>query len=216
MMIHRVFQVVTSAFLAAAICAPLVEAQTTAPQQAPSVADAARKAREESRSRPQAAKVFTNEDVPNLKGIVSVVGIPPAEPAAAPAGQPPTTPPADTTAPAPSAPGAATPAPAAPAPQVRDEAYWRKAFADARKKLADDTRELDILQREYNLKQQQFYMDPNVALREQNNRADLNRTLEQINTKKLDVERDQQAIATLEDELRQSGGQPAWSREPTP
>jgi hypothetical protein len=213
MMTHRIFQVAaTRILLVLALCASLGQAQTApAAQQAPSVADAARKAREQNKARPQPAKVFTNEDVPNLTGVVSVVGTQPAEPAAAPAaGQPATTPPTDASA-------AAAPAAAAPAQAVvKDEAYWRKAFADARKKLADDTKEVDILQREYNLKQQQFYMDPNVALREQNNRADLNRTLEQINAKKLDVERDQQAIAALEDELRQSGGQPGWSREPTP
>jgi hypothetical protein len=182
-----------------------------APQQAPSVAEAARKAREQSRARPQPAKVFTNDDVANLTGVVNVVGPPPAEPAAAPDLAPPT-PTATEGTPAPAT------APGAPQPEVRDEAYWRTQFAAARKTLADDTKELDILQREYNLKQQQFYLDPNVALREQNNRADLNRNLEQINTKKLDVERDQQAINALEDQLRQAGGNPAWSRpvEPAP
>lgn len=217
MMTHRVSMVATGVLLAWSLGATLAQAQAApAPQQAPSVAEAARKAREQTKGRPQPAKVFTNEDVPNLTGVVSVVGTPLAEPAAAPvAGQPATAPPAEgaaAPAPAAAAPAAATPAPA----EVKDEAYWRKAFADARKKFADDTRELDILQREYNLKQNQFYMDPNVALREQNSRADLNKTLEQINTKKLDVERDQQAIATLEDQLRQSGGQSGWSREPTP
>jgi hypothetical protein len=179
------------------------------------VAEAARRAREQNKARPQPAKVFTNEDVANLTGIISVVGTPPPEPAAAPAaGEAAPTAPAG--APAATPPGAAPGAAAAPAPEVRDEVYWRGRFAEARKKLADDTKELDILQREYNLKQQQFYLDPNVALREQNNRADLNRTLEQINAKKLDVERDQQAITALESELRQAGGQPGWSREPTP
>jgi hypothetical protein len=212
--------VATGILLASSLGATPAQAQAApAPQQAPSVAEAARKAREQSKARPQPAKVFSNEDVPNLTGVVSVVGPPPAEPAVAPAaGQPATTPPAEGAAgPAATAPGAAAPAAATPAPaEVKDEAYWRKAFADARKKLADDSKELDILQREYNLKQNQFYMDPNVALREQNSRADLNKTLEQINTKKLDVERDQQAMAALEDQLRQSGGQPGWSRAPTP
>jgi 3-oxoacyl-ACP reductase-like protein len=138
------------------------------------------------------------------------VGPPPAEPAAAPAA-------GEAAAPAPEGAPAAAAAPAgaaAPKPEVKDEAYWRAKFAEARKKLADDTKELDILQREYNLKQQQFYLDPNVALREQNNRADLNKTLEQINTKKLDVEKDQAAITALEDQLRQAGGNPGWSRAP--
>src|SRR6185436_19481874 len=98
---------------------------------------------------------------------VSVVGTPPPEPVAtqpnAEAGAP--TPPNAT----PAAPGA--PNPAAPKAEAKDEAYWRPKFADARRKLADDSKELDVLQREYNLKQQQFYTDPNVALREQYGRA---------------------------------------------
>jgi len=82
--------------------------------------------------------------------------------------------------------------------------------------MADDSKELDVLQREYNLKQQQFYQDPNVALREQYGRADLNKTQDQINTKKTDVEKDQQAIAALEDQLRQAGGDAGWARDPNP
>ena len=215
MMTLRISHLATGVLLASSLCPILAQTQNgTAPQQPASVADAARKAREQSKGRPQPAKVFTNEDVPNLKGVVSVVGTAPAEPAAAPAtSEAVGATPADASAAA----AAATPgAAAAPKPEVKDETYWRSKFAEARKKLADDTREVDILQREYNLKQQQFYLDPNVALREQNSRADLNKTLEQINTKKQDVERDQQAITALEDQLRQAGGNAGWSREPTP
>ena len=215
MMTLRISHLATGVLLASSLCPILAQTQNgTAPQQPASVADAARKAREQSKGRPQPAKVFTNEDVPNLKGTVSVVGPAPAEPAAAPAtSEAVGATPADASAAA----AAATPgAAAAPKPEVKDETYWRAKFAEARKKLADDTREVDILQREYNLKQQQFYLDPNVALREQNSRADLNKTLEQINTKKQDVERDQQAITALEDQLRQAGGNAGWSREPMP
>lgn len=195
MLTHRI-PLLTGILLASSLCPVLVQGQA-AP--APLVADAARKARAEKSRQP--SKVFTNEDMPDLKGTVSVVGAPPPEPSAAPA----------------TPEGSAAPAAAAPAakPEVKDEAYWRAKFADARKKLADDTKEADILQREYNLKQQQFYSNPNVALREQNSRADLNKTLDDINTKKADVDKDQQAISALEDQLRQAGGDAGWSREPT-
>jgi hypothetical protein len=186
-------------FLASSLCATLAHGQTASSQQPTSLGDAARKAREESKGR-QAAKVYTNEDMGNLKGIVSVVGTeppPPPTPEAAPA------------------PGAQV-APAAPAakPEVKDEAYWRAQFDAARKKLADNSKELDVLQREYNLKEQQFYSNPNVALREQYGRADLNKTRDEINAKKADVEKDQQAITNLEDQLRQAGGNPGWARPP--
>jgi hypothetical protein len=215
MMTLRISRLAAGILLASSLCPILGQAQAT--QQPASVAEAARKARE-NKARPQAAKVYTNENMSDVRGVISVVGTPPPEPAEAPAvGQAPAV---TEGAAAPGAtPTPATPAQAAaaaPKAEVRDEAYWRAKFAEARKKLADDTKELDILQREYNLKQQQFYMDPNVALREQYARTDLNQTLEQINTKKLDVERDRQAISDLEDQLRQAGGNAGWAREPAP
>jgi hypothetical protein len=217
MRIDKISQVIAGIFLATALPAAFAHAQATLrQQQTESLGDAARKAREQNKARPT-GKVITNEDIPNIKGTVSVVGTPAPEPVATqpnPAAAPPGTP----------APGAegATPAgtdksaTAGSKPEVKDETYWRKQFADARRKLADDSKELDVLQREYNLKQQQFYLDPNVALREQYGRADLNKTLDQINAKKTDVEKDQQAISSLEDQLRQAGGNPGWAREPNP
>ena len=208
MLTHRI-SLLTGILLASSLYPILAQGQA-AP--APSVADAARKAREQNKNR-QPAKVFTNENVSDLKGTISVVGTLPPEPAAASATNPDGSVAPATAAPA--TPGGTTPAPGAAAakPEAKDEAYWRAKFAEARKKLADDTKEADILQREYNLKEQQFYSNPNVALREQNSRADLNKTLEQINAKKADVAKDQQAIAALEDQLRQAGGSPGWSRE---
>jgi hypothetical protein len=202
---HRISLMAAGILLASSLCATLGHAQAApAPQQAPSLGDAARRAREQKGER-QAGKVITNEDMGDLKGTVSVVGVEPAAPAAAaPA------PPEGAAAPAAGAPTAAAP----PAPEVKDEAYWRAQFAAARKKLADDAKELDILQREYNLKEQQFYSNPNVALREQYGRADLNKTRDEINAKTADVEKDRQAITTLENQLRQAGGNPGWAREP--
>jgi hypothetical protein len=199
MLTHRI-SLATGILLASSICPVLAHAQAAGTAQSgSSLTEAARKAREQEKNRPP-AKVYTNEDIANLKGSVSVVGAPT-----------PTAPPEGT---APAAPAAA--AKAAAKPEVKDEAYWRAKFADARRKLADDTKEADILQREYNLKEQQFYSNPNVALREQYSRADLNKTSGEINAKKADVEKDKQAISTLEDQLRESGGDSGWAREPDP
>lgn len=196
MLTHSLSRLAAGIVLASSLCAALTHGQTApASQEAPSLGDAARKAREQGKGR-QPAKVFSNEDIADLKGTVSVVGVQPV---------------------APSAPGTTQPT-AAPAPkaEVKDETYWRAQFAAARKQLASDTKELDILQREYNLKEQQFYSNPNVALREQNSRADLNKTRDDINAKKADVEKSQQAITALEDQLRQAGGDAGWSRPPQP
>jgi hypothetical protein len=195
MLTRRIWHLSAGILLASSLCATLAHGQAApAEQQTTSLGDAARKAREQKTGHPP-AKVITNEDIGDIKGTVSIVGITPVAPAAPEA-----------------APAAGAAAPAAPKPEVKGEDYWRAQFAAARKKLADDSKELDILQREYNLKEQQFYTNPNVALREQYGRADLNKTRDDINTKKADVEKDQQAITTLEDDLRKAGGNPGWSR----
>jgi hypothetical protein len=194
-------------FAATVVC-PLIPKTLAAPrqdQQNVSVVDAARKARADRKAGPQTAKVYTNDDVTNLKGGINIVGPAPATPDIKEAG-------ADAGKDADKAADAdATPAAAA---LPKDEAGWRKAFADARKKLADDAKELDILQREFNLKQEQFYTDPNASLKEEYSRDDLKKTQAQIDQKKTDVDADKQAISDLTDELRTSGGDAGWGREP--
>ena len=195
MMLHKLAFPIVGIALAMAFCAVAPQVHANSPQQ-DSIVEAARKAREQQKDQ-KPVKVYTNEDISQLKGAVSVVGQTPAEPA-----------PADKAA-------AATPGKtSAPDETPKDAAAWRKRFADARKTLAADSKELDILQREFNLKQQQFYSDPNVALREQNSRKDLDDTQAQIDAKKADVEKDQQAISDLQDALRKSGGDPGWGTEP--
>jgi hypothetical protein len=173
-----------------------------------SVAVAARKAQAQKKSSAKPVTVFTNDNIDTVKGTINVVGETPAPPAdkTTTAQDKTKTPPTDDKS------------KAAPADDktgsTKDEAYWRKAFADTRKKLADDTHELDILQREYNLKQQQYYSDPNTAMREQYNRQDLTDTKTKIDEKTATVAQDKQAISDLEDALRQAGGEPGWATAP--
>ena len=173
-----------------------------------SVAAAARKAQAQKKSSAKPVTVFTNDNIDTVKGTVNVVGETPAPPADK------TTTAQDKTKTPPTVDKSKT----APADDktgsTKDEAYWRKAFADARKKLADDAHELDILQREYNLKQQQCYSDPNTAMREQYNRQDLTDTKTKIDEKTATVAQDKQAISDLEDALRQAGGEPGWATAP--
>ena len=114
-----------------------------------SVADAARKAQAEKKPSAKPATVFTNDNLDTIKGSISVVGETPAPPAGQPGASQDK---AKTAAAEDKSKVAPSDDKAAPA---KGEEYWRKTFADARKKLADDAHELDILQREYNLKQQQ-------------------------------------------------------------
>jgi chromosome segregation ATPase len=168
-----------------------------------SVADAARKAQAEKKAAPKAKIVLDNDNLDTLKGIINVVG---QEPAPA------------QNATKKDATQKGSGAPAAPGekpPVVKDEAYWRQKFDDANKKLNDDAHELDILQREFNLKQQQYYTDPMASLKQQYSRQDINDTRAKIDEKTAAVAQDKQDIASLEDELRQAGGDPGWASAPS-
>jgi hypothetical protein len=179
-----------------------------------SVADAARKAQAEKKPSAKPAAVLTNDNLDSLKGTISVVGEAPAPPAdqasdeKSDKGDKGKTTAADKSkAPAKDDKGSADDKKSA----EKGADYWRQTFADARKKLADDAHELDILQRDYNLKQQQYYSDPNVAMRQQYSRQDLIDTKSQIDDKTAAVAADKQAISDLEDQLRQAGGEPGWA-----
>lgn len=166
------------------------------PASSPSLGDAARKARAQKKDSAKPAKVFTNDDMGGLKGTISVVG----NGAGPQSGSNGNTEKADDRK---------------PSDAGKEEAAWRAKFAAARKTLAADSKELDILQREFNLKQQQYYTDPTAALKEQNSREDLNKTQGAIEAKKQAVEKDKQALSDLEDELRKAGGNASWADEPS-
>jgi len=181
----------------------------TSSSQSDSLGDAARKARAQKKDPSKPAKVFTNEDVGSLKGTISVIGNEPAPGTGAFK----TAEKNDDKKPANGADAKSTDV--AKKEQAKDEPYWRAKFAAARKTLAEDTKELDILQREFNLKQEQYSQDPNWAMHEQNSRADINKTQSEIDTKKQDIDKDKQAISDLEDELRKAGGDAGWANEPS-
>jgi hypothetical protein len=173
-----------------------------AQQDQESVADAARKAQAEKKNAPKAKMTIDNDNLATLTGTINVVGERPASPDDQTKKAPP-----DATAPKTAAPGENEP--------VKDEGYWRDKFAAANKKLADDAHELDILQREYNLKQEQFYGgDPMAALKQNYSRQDLNDSKTKIDEKSALVAQDKTDISNLEDELRQAGGDPGWATPP--
>jgi len=166
-----------------------------------SVADAARKAQAAKKNAPKAKMTIDNDNLGTLTGAVNVVGEEPApsEDQTKKAG-------GEEKTPKTAAPGEKGP--------VKDEAYWRDKFAAANKKLADDAHELDITQREFNLKQNQFYTDPTAELKQEYSRQDLNDTKAKIDAKTAAVEQDKADISNLEDELRQAGGDPGWATPP--
>jgi chromosome segregation ATPase len=194
----------TKTLITAALgCVILVFPAFLKAQQQESVADAARKAQAAKKTAPKAKLTIDNDNLGTLTGTVSVVG---QEPAAPPSPEQAAKSAADDKA-------AKAGAPAEKAP-AKDEAYWRARFAAANKKLADDSHELDIMQREYNLKQQQFYADPMATLKQEYSRQDLNDSKTKIDEKTALVNQDKADIASLDDELRQAGGDPGWAAPP--
>jgi hypothetical protein len=156
------------------------------------VADAARKAREDKKNAAKPKKVYTDDDVK------------PAAPA--PVENPGT------------AAGAALAAAqqkggdAAPAEDPNGEAAWRKKFKMQHDKITKAETELDLLQRELQKAQLEYYPDPAKALSEQNNRKDVNDKMAKIEAKKQEIAQLKQGLDDLEDQLRKSGGDPGWAR----
>ena len=166
------------------------------------VADAARKAREKKKDAPRPKKVYTDDD---LKGSVPA---PEAAPTPAPAN-------ASGTEAAKTAQLAGDTAKTGDATKTEDpnsEAAWRKRFKDHRDKIAKAEKELDILGRELEKAQLEYYPDPQKALKEQYDRGDINKKSAKIDAKQRELDQLRQGLADLEDQLRKSGGDPGWAR----
>ena len=187
-----------------ALTALLGLAAFTAPaQQAPPatgdpVADAARKARAEQKTAPKPKKVFTNDDIPS------------AAPAPPPAAS--TTDTTSKTAGQPQAEGLSGKKQLDPEDDPKTQAYWHKRASKLRAKLAAAEQELDVLQRELNKDEVQYYPDPQKALMQQYNRSDINEKHAKVDAKKAEVESLKQQVSGLEDDVRKAGGDPGWVR----
>jgi hypothetical protein len=154
------------------------------------VADASRKARDEKKNAPKPKKVFTDDDV---KPAASSPNNPAGANGAAPA-------------------GAQKEGDTGQAADPNSEATWRKRFNEQRDKIAKAEKEMDILQREEEKAQTQYYPDPQKALKEQNSRKDINEKQARIEAKKQEIAQLRQGLDDLEDQLRKSGGDPGWAR----
>jgi len=186
---------------AAAVC--LAGLSVTARQQGSAqqqtgdpVADAARKARETKKDAPKPKKVYTDDDLKK------------STPA-------PVAPPASTPGNASGTAQATTAQNAGDATKTEDpkgETAWRKRFKDHRDKIARAEKEVDILGRELEKAQLEYYPDPQKALTQQNSRADINAVSAKLDAKKKELDQLKQGLDDLEDQLRKSGGDPGWAR----
>ena len=167
------------------------------------VADAARKAREQKKEAPKPKRVYTNDDLPSTAAATAVPAATPGATTNADAKEK-----AEGQANADNAPTEKT-----AGANKNDEEAWRKRFKEARGKLTEAQKELDILQREAQKAQVQYYPDPQKALTEQYTRKDVAEKDAKIEAKKQEVAQMKQQITDLEDELRKSGGDIGWARE---
>lgn len=179
---------------------PLLAQQQQDSSQQPSgdaVADAARKAREQKKKETAKPKrVYTDEDVNHITWEA------PAATGTTEAG-------AERSAKT----NGAQPAQESGKPEDSAEVLWRKRFKEAYANLTRAEKELDVLQREDNKAQVQYYPDPQKALTEQYSRKEINEKDTKIAAKKKEVERLKQQISDMQDELRKSGGDPGWGAQ---
>jgi chromosome segregation ATPase len=166
------------------------------PSQQPAVdpvAEAAKKARAQQKTEAKPKKVYTNDDF-------------------ASSSKPPAT--TDAKAPAEKKEGDASQAEADKDKKddAKGEEYWRKRFTGAREKLSNAEKELDILQRELDKGQLQYYSDPQKAMAQQYNRSDINDKRAKIDAKQKEIAALKQQLSDMEDELRKAGGDPGWAR----
>jgi chromosome segregation ATPase len=176
--------------------------QTQSPTGDP-VADAARKAREQKKSAPKAKKVFTDDDVATKP--VATETRSSSSTATDPAGA---TPPVAE----PGSQDATSTKDGDSKEEPNSEAYWRKRFAAQRRKIAVAEEELNVLQREAEKADVQYYSDPQKALNEQLTRNEINGKNEKIAAKKKEIADLKQQFSDMEDEVRRTGGDPGWAR----
>jgi hypothetical protein len=163
------------------------------PAQQESLAEAARRAREQKKDTPKQAKVFDNDNIPKQGGISAVGEEPPAADAAAADNAP-----ADATKSDKNAPSA--------------EKLWRDRFAKLNHKLEQDQADLEVMQRELGVLDLQYYNDPVKAMQQNLTRTDINEKTAKIAAKQKQIDADKQAISDAQDDLRKAGGDPGWGR----
>src|SRR5467141_3641005 len=194
---------IKASMIVAALC--MAELSAAARQQGSSqqqtgdpVADAARKAREKKKDAPKPKKIYTDDDVkksaPEPAAAPGVAGGTVAATAAQAAG------------------GSAKTGDATKTEDPNGQAAWRRRFQAQRDKIAKLMKEVDILGRELEKAQMEYYPDPQKAMTQQNSRAEINAINAKIDAKKKEVAELQQGLDDMEEQLRKSGGDPGWAR----
>jgi hypothetical protein len=212
----RVFARVMPAALMAAL---LVGGLALTPLFGQSLADLARQERARKAQEKKSGKVFTNDDIPSTPSLTT--SAPPkegeakktgAEEKASAEGKEGTAPEEGKAAAEGKPKEAEKPKEEAGPDMAKLEKEYRDKFKQLRDVQAYEEKRLDVLQRELNLMQTQYYSDPNVAMREQTFRSQINQRTQEIEQQKGAVEKAKKAVADLEEELRKKGLPAGWAR----
>jgi uncharacterized coiled-coil protein SlyX len=184
-------------FLMPFLAAPAPPAAATQQEGTPSVAEAARRAKEQKKSQPKPKQVWTNDNIPKNPGAISVVGQ---------AEQPEQQPPAPDE----------NPKPAEKAAAPSDASGLLKQLADAKARLASLQTELDLLQRTSALDQQSYYGKPGYA-DDKEGKAKLDALSKQVEAKRTEVQAAEQEVAQIQAKVTalEPKGKPAEAK-PTP
>lgn len=175
-------------------------------QSSQSVAEAARKAQEKEKEAPKAKTVWTNDNIPNTPGGVSVVGQPqPSSSSTA----------ATSTEPAPGFANAKASSPVDKEERTAERAKTLGDLEDARKQLDSVKTDLDIAQREYNLDAAQLYSTPDYS-KDQQGQAKVDAEKAAIATKQQAVDAAQKKVDGLEKLLESLGGKAKPQPAPAP
>jgi len=162
-------------------------------QSSQSVAEAARKAKEKEKNAPKAKTVWTNDNIPNSPGEVSIVGQAPAASAASSSENA-------------SAAGNASAASSADKEKIaKERAKATRELEDARQQLRSLKTDLSILQQEYNLDSSQLYSTPDYTKNEQGQaKVDAEKTA--MAAKQDEVNAAQKKVDDLAAQLKLLGG----------
>jgi uncharacterized coiled-coil protein SlyX len=195
-MLHRIsWRVVLPAALTATLFSFPARAQSQ-DQETPSVAEAARRAREQKKKSEKPARVISDD---NLKTAAAAPATPPAQsPELAPQTQPVAAPPAPPEAAVPTAP-ATTPAEAAPK-EKKDSAAKSAEAASMKAQVEALEKELDLLKRELPLERDNYYSKPDYQ-RDTAGKAKLDALQQQLTDKQQDLDALKTRLAALLEQL---------------
>jgi len=172
-----------------------------------SLADLARQAKEQRAKSHEKPKIYTNEDLQALPPLPTVTSGRPGNQASR-----------ETTA---NKAGHATPkpGPAEAGSGKHGEEYFHDRMGQLEERLELDQRELAVLNQKLGQGQMMYYSDPVQGLLESSGptaMSDVHGLQDRIAAKQAEIDKDQQAIDDLHEELRRDGGDPGWLRNVPP